>query len=334
MKLAIPFLVRPGKTAIVLGVALVAGVVAALAANRFLTGRIEAMEARHRGATVEVVVARRQMNKGQALAADSVALRTVPKDFAHSNALTQENFARAAGRTLAYDVQPGEMLLASLLQPTRPPTFSARVDNGRRAMTVAVDEINSLSGLLDPGDLIDLLVSLDRRGKKVALPLLLGVQVIATGQRLADDPLTGERRQYATVTLDLTPSQASALIAGREGGKLTALLRNPQDSQGASADTIDLAALLGDGSATAEVPVLYGGSGGKLPSDGMRLGAYRGPAAAPASLPAAAQALRLMNEVSARRTAGGEALDGPRPDAATAPTPVLTGAAVRGGGTR
>ena len=333
-RLKIPVLARPGKTAIVLGVALVTGLLAALAANRFLTGRIEAIEARNRGATVEVVVARRHLGKGHVLGADSVALRSVPKNYAHSNALTQENFAKAAGRVLAYDVQPGEMLLAALLQSARPPTFSARVENGRRAMTVAVDEINSISGLLDPGDTIDLLVSLDRKGKKITLPLLMGVQVMATGQRLVDDPLTGERRQYATVTLNLTPSQASALIAGREGGKFTALLRNPQDSQGVSGDSVDLAALLGDAGTTAEVPVLYGGRGGRLSAEDLRLDAFRADPAPNGLLSSAPSALTAGNGLPVRRAVGSDGAGSPSADAAMAPTPVLTGATVRRAGAR
>nr|WP_314625376.1 Flp pilus assembly protein CpaB [uncultured Noviherbaspirillum sp.] len=277
MKLALPAFPRFGKTTIVLGFALAIGVIAALAANRFLAGRIEAIEARNRGTTVEVVVARQRMKKGQVVDADNVALRAVPTSFAHSNALTQESFGRVAGRTLAYDIQAGEMLLASLLQASRPPTFSARVDAGRRAMTIAVDEINSISGLLDPGDMIDLIVGLERRGKKTTLPLLQGVQVMATGQRVVDDPLTGERRQYATVTLNLTPSQAVALVDAREGGRFTALLRNPEDKQDASGDTVDLAALLGqDRAEESEVPVLYGGNSGKFTPDALHLDGARG----------------------------------------------------------
>jgi pilus assembly protein CpaB len=329
MRLAIPAFARPGKTAVALGIALVAGIFAALAANRFLAGRIEEIEARKRGATVEVVVARRHLGKGHVLGADSVALRAVPREYAHSNALTQDSFARAAGRSLAYDMEAGEMLLASLLQPVRPPTFSGRVEAGRRAMTVAVDEINSISGLLEPGDTIDLLLALERKGKKITLPLLLGVQVMATGQRLVDDPASGERRQYATVTLNVTPSQASALIAGREGGKFTALLRNPQDGQNLSGDLVDLAALVADADTAAEVPVLYGGSGGKLSPDGLRLDAYKPASAAHGLTPAATPAAASAPALPARRLAGDGGLA-----ADAAETPVLNGGAVRDGARR
>lgn len=259
-----------------LGFALVVGVIAALAANRFLAARIDAIEARSRGAMVEVVVARFDLPKGQEIGPDNVALRAIPRDYAHSNAMTSDSFGRAAGRKLAYNVKAGEMLLSSLLETPRPPTFSARVSAGRRAMTVEVDEINSISGLLEPGDVIDLIAGLERKGKKLTVPLLQGLQVMATGQRVADDPVTGERRQYATVTLNVTPSQATALIAARAGGKITALLRNPADTLGASTDALDLDALLGNpDNDAAGVPVLYGGSSVKFPPEALRLGAYR-----------------------------------------------------------
>ena len=326
MKLALPAFPRLGKPVIVLGFALVIGVIAAFAANRFLAGRIEAIEARNRGETVEVIVARSAMVKGQVVDAGSVAMRAVPKAWAQSNALGRQAFGAVSGRVLAYDLGAGEMLMASLLQTPKPPTFSARLAAGRRAMTVAVDEINSISGLLDPGDTIDLIVGIERKGKKLTVPLLQAVQVMATGQRMVDDPQTGERRQYATVTLNLTPSQASALTGARDGGRITALLRHPQDRQGASGDTVDLAALLGEaGREAAEIPVLYGSRIDKLPADALWLsGAPR---------EGAALAARAMNAVvldarslTANR-AGNTAMQTPRPGASQARTGASPGAA-------
>lgn len=260
----------------VLVLAVVIGGIAALAANRFLSARINAIEARNRTATVEVVVARVDLPRGEEIGPGNVALRAIPRDYAHSNALTRDSFGSAVGRKLAYHIKGGEMLLSSMLESNRPATFSARVGIGWRAMTVAVDEINSISGLLEPGDVIDLIASLERKGNKLTMPLLQGVQVIATGQRLADDPLTGERKQYATVTLNVTPSQAIAVIAARDGGRITALLRNPADRQPAPADALDINALLGQGlNEDPEIPVLYGGRSSKFAPEALWLGGYR-----------------------------------------------------------
>jgi pilus assembly protein CpaB len=95
------------------------------------------------------------------------------------------------------------------------------------------------------------------------------------------------------------------LIAARDAGRMTALLRNPQDKQPIPGK-YDVAALLGlDGAAPVrgggrgrrEVPVLYGGSMKNLPPEALRLAprpgadtADAGPAAAPAPGSAAAQA--------------------------------------------
>jgi pilus assembly protein CpaB len=270
MKLPIPRLPRPGKAWLLPAAAIGVGLFAAFAANRFLAGRLAEIEAKSRRATVDVVVARRDLGRGETLKADSLALRAVPKDYAQSGAVRPEDYRQLEGRVLAADVRDGEMILWGLLQSKRPPVFSARVQAGRRAMTLSVDEINSISGMLEPGDAIDLLASLDRKGKKLALPLVQDVRVMATGQRVGEDPATGERRQYSTVTIDITPQQAAGLVLAREAGRITALLRNPGDRTEADREAVDLAALLGGGDAD-EVPVLYGGSQLKLPPEALQL---------------------------------------------------------------
>ncbi len=236
---------RPGKTWVVLGVALGIGLLAALAARTYLTNQMEAIEARGKGKMMAVVVAKVDIAKGARLSQQNLAVRQVPVEFGHSVAVTPEEFERINGQLLAYPVKSGEMILWGLMETQKTPTFSARVETGRRAMTVPVDEINSISGMLEPGDIIDLIVSVDQKGRKAAFPLLQGVQVMATGQRSVDDPKSGERRQYSTVTIDTTPDQAQGVIVAREIGKLTALLRNPQDKGPIGGAGMNSSALLG-----------------------------------------------------------------------------------------
>jgi len=42
----------------------------------------------------------------------------------------------------------------------------------------------------------------DQRGKKYSFVMQQKVPVLATGQRSLDDPKSGEKQQYSTVTLD------------------------------------------------------------------------------------------------------------------------------------
>ncbi|MDE2442291.1 MAG: Flp pilus assembly protein CpaB [Betaproteobacteria bacterium] len=265
---------RPGKTWIVMGTALGIGLVAALLARSYLSSRLAEIEARARGATVNLIVAKRELRKGELITEETVAIRPVPQDYAHSQALSPEQFDRVAGQAVAYPMKSGEMLLWSMVEGKRVPTFSTRVGAGRRALTVPVDEINSISGLLEPGDTIDLIASIEQKGRKQSFLLQQGIQVLATGQRSVDDPKSGERRTYSTVTLDTTPAQAQTIISARDAGKLTAMLRNPEDKQAlitgeAAANFMRLA--IGQ---SAEIPVLYGGRSGKIPPEGLRLSQY------------------------------------------------------------
>jgi len=296
---------RPNRTWALLLVALAIGGLAAMSARSYLNRQMQAIENSAKGKTITVIVAKNDIPKGEVLSADNMALRPIPAEFAHSVALSPEDFERVDGQRLAYPVKSGEMILWGLMETARVPTFSANVAAGRRAMTVPVDEINSISGMLEPGDTVDLLATVDRNGKKLTFPVMQNVAVMATGQRSQDDPKTGNQRQYSTVTIDTTPEQARLLIAARDAGKLTALLRNPQDKT-AIAGQYDVAALLGLTNpapqgvrrvrVARQVPVLYGGNLKSAPPEALRLGqrpaaapeAEAAPAAAPAGAPAAA----------------------------------------------
>lgn len=277
--------IRLNKTWIVLGVSLGVGLLAALGARSYLSSQMAAIEARGRGETVSIVVAKVKLQKGDVLSSDTVAVRNVPLDYAHSNALRPQQFDAFDGKVLAFSVDGGEMVLWSMLEGKKVPTFSARVEVGQRALTVPVDEINSISGLLEPGDLIDLMVTVSQKDKKFTFPLLQAVKVMATGQRSVDDPKSGERRQYSTVTLDATPEQAQNVIVAREAGKLTALLRNPGDKRPFKGGNADLAGMLGlkpdvdlkpeeTAIGIRQIPVLYGGRGAQLPAEGLQMGKY------------------------------------------------------------
>lgn len=270
---AMALLGKPNKTWIVLGAAVVVGILAALIARNYLARQIEEIESRGKGKSVNVLVAKQALKRGDVLSSETVAVRPIPIDYAHATAVLPDQFDRISGQRISYEVGAGEMILWGLLESKRVPTFSARVEAGRRAMTVPVDEISSISGMLEPGDVIDLMVTVDRDKRKVTFALLQSVTVMATGQRSVDDPKTGETRQYATVTLDTTPGEAQRVIVAREAGRITALLRNPQDKQAMSNARGDIDTLLGISASTAGagIPVLYGGGGSRFPEEALTL---------------------------------------------------------------
>lgn len=255
---------RKQKNLIVLGTALVVGGLAAYGAQSYLRGKLEEIESRDKNrAMVKLVVAKENLAKGSTLGSANLAVRPVPAEWAHSGAVTPDQFARVDGATLAYPAAAGEPLIWAQMEAPQPPNFSAELAPGHRAITVPVDEINSVSGMLAPGDLIDIVVTTRRQDKNFTFNLLQGMKVLATGQQtLVRQTQQGEQAQtYSTITLDTLPEDAKRIIAAREIGKITALLRAPGDQARVSTARSEAHALLGLDRAggVAQVPVIYGG---------------------------------------------------------------------------
>lgn len=256
------------RTALVLLIAASFGLAAAWISARYLDGRAAELELRSRQEMTAVVVAKTDLPTGTRISHELVAVREMPRDWAHSAAIGPDAFDGADGAVLAFPVRGGEALLWSQFEAPRPRTLATRLAPGRRAATVAVDEISSMSGMLVPGDAIDLLLTLSRHGRSQSLPLLQGVAVLATGAATHANDQGGQLRDFTSITLDLDPEQAAQVVAARAIGKLTAVLRAPGDRTAMPAQRTDLLTLLGlEGPAIAAeraVPVIYGGASNPL----------------------------------------------------------------------
>ena len=165
--------------------------------------------------------------------------------------------------------------------------FAARVPAGVRAFTVVVDEVNSLSGMLQPGDRIDLLLSArppvtaaGPQPVEITRTLLQGIRVLATGRQVrpgADESRPG--RGYGAITVEVSPEQAQRLVVAQRIGRLTAMLRNPEDRAPVEAAPIDAWGLLGLAAPVPAVPetrppprateLIVGGQGALKPPAAM-----------------------------------------------------------------
>jgi pilus assembly protein CpaB len=182
-----------------------------------------------------VVVASRNLQPGELINSSSVSLRKIPQEFINSSSITGENFESVDGQGLLLAVKAGEPILTSYTVTRGGAYFSGTLKPGRRALTIEVDEISSISGMLRAGDKIDILVTA-KQPKKVGIaaatddmtfPLLSNLSVLATGQ--AQRGSGNAAVTYTHITLDVTPDEASSIIAAKTGGKMTAVLRSPKD---------------------------------------------------------------------------------------------------------
>jgi pilus assembly protein CpaB len=139
------------------------GIVAALLAMFYLNAKEAQLKAKYeeeQARTVRVVVANQDLPKGQEITKNLFTGRQVPLDFVHEDAISPADFDRYIGRSLIANVGRGKTLLKSFMDEDFPRDFSDVVKPGKRAMTITVDDINSIGGFLRPGNRIDLFVNI------------------------------------------------------------------------------------------------------------------------------------------------------------------------------
>ena len=233
-------------------IALVLGLVGAGLATLYLNNREAELRdlLTPKQQMVAVIVAKQDLVKGDILNGDTLAVREIPNQYLDNNAVTPDRFDDIEGQVLIQNLAAGKPLLNSYIGREFPLDFSDTIPEKRRAMTIQVDEINSIAGLIRPGNRIDLFVNLppgsDPTGQQVAnevIPVLENVEVLATGRDSARDYEEKVRllrggvgalpdQNFTTLTLNVTPRQGALITIAQDKGDILALLRNRMDNGG------------------------------------------------------------------------------------------------------
>ena len=128
----------------------------------------------------------------------------------------------------------------------RKPSLALKTPVGKRAVTVKIDSLAAVGGLINAGDFVDVIAELnvpfqepDR--KTVTAMIFQGLQVLAVNTNL-DDPGAYDDQQasaYLKITFAVDPEEAGLLSFADKNGKLELALRSPDDSnhQMVKADT-------------------------------------------------------------------------------------------------
>lgn len=222
---------------ILLFVSLLLGGIAAWAVGNYLKvkeGEIKQQYARTDIVKVPVVVAVSPLSRGDVITPESVVVREIPSDYVPDDAVHPNDFGQIANKIMLNDVQPGKPILRSYVPKTGQQQFSDILQDGRRAVTININENNSNANMLKPGDFIDLYLSQSQDEKSLHL-ILERVTVLATGRQSISEKdkikqsIFGESEDYSTVTLDLSVKDAGRVSLAQEYGNFVALLRNRTD---------------------------------------------------------------------------------------------------------
>jgi len=184
-------------------------------------------------ATVPVVVAARDISRGAVVSADQLTTQDWPANLVPPNA--SSNVEAVADRTAMVPIMAGEPVLGGKVADSDSGRgLAALIPSGRRAYTIQTSSVGSnVAGFVLPGNRVDVLLTLrggpeDTTGGGSSTTLLQAVEILAVDQKL-DAPTGNPVEQLRSVTLLVTPEQASLLDLGHNMGTLALSLRNPAD---------------------------------------------------------------------------------------------------------
>jgi pilus assembly protein CpaB len=185
-------------------------------------------------ASSKVVVAAGDIELGSRL--NTQMLKTVewPSGSIPPGAVTE--VAPLQDRVVRTSVLRGEPILEAKLAPLGTKGgLSAVIPEGKRAMTVRVNDVIGVAGFALPGNYVDIVVNTQLEGggrgdRQISKIVLEHILVLAVAQEASRDET--KPRVVNAVTLEVTPEQAEKLDLARSVGTLSLVLRNQVDKEG------------------------------------------------------------------------------------------------------
>jgi pilus assembly protein CpaB len=233
------------RGAIFLVAALVAGVVATFGIHRYVSMKTRVVKA----PTRQAIIATTDISPGTAISGVAVKAVTWPPEVIPPNCASA--MREVEGRVVKVPIPKGNPVLFSMLAPEGTAAgLSGILDDGKRALTVKVDEVAGVAGFIHPGDRVDVLMDMAMQGENksehFSKTILHDISILTTGQTWEQK---GDNKPVVvnTVTLELTPEQAEVLNLASNQGKIRLALRNRNNRTVAQTPGVTTSILLNGG---------------------------------------------------------------------------------------
>ncbi|MPW17847.1 Flp pilus assembly protein CpaB [Paraburkholderia sp. CNPSo 3157] len=217
------------RALVMLVIAAVAGLGAVAMASRWLMDKSSGM-------TAKVAVAAVDINLGQRLNPEFIKMVDWPSGSVPPG--TFGDVQKLDGRVMKNSVLRGEPILEGKLTPVGTVGgLSAVIAEGRRAITVRVNDVIGVAGFALPGNYVDIIVSTQQdkgsdkgssKDESISKIVLEKILVLAVAQEVGRDET--KPKVVNAVTLEVTPEQAEKLDLARSVGTLSLVLRNQVDT--------------------------------------------------------------------------------------------------------
>jgi pilus assembly protein CpaB len=218
------------STLIMIGFAAVFGLLAVFLAQIWLNNaadqQLKNLEAQRKAAPPArtIVVATKPLRFGDELNASALREVAWPEDALPAGAFPKITDVLVGKRIVLAPIDPNEAILKNKITgPGQRATLSAMLDDGMKAVTVRVNDVEGVAGFVLPGDHVDVLLTRTEKGNTLTDVVAENVRVLAIDQ-LADER-TDKPSVVKAVTLEVGVVDGQKLAIAGTAGTLSLLLR-------------------------------------------------------------------------------------------------------------
>lgn len=140
---------------------------------------------------------------------------------------------QAVGALSLITIPAGSSVTSAMIGHPTDVGLPVRLRPGMRAVSVQIDKVKGVSGLIEPGDYVDVIADPPKSSAQPppASAILRGVRVLAIGDSLEYSSATPSPQEAnsTTVTLEVTPKQADLLVMADLNTTLRLALRSPRE---------------------------------------------------------------------------------------------------------
>lgn len=220
---------RRSSNLAILAIAVILGAAAAFLARSWLQSHSTRGDGQK---TVSILVANDTLGFGAPIGAKDVRAIDWPAQSSPEGAFANFEELTKSGRRIALStfVRDEPILSSKVSAPDQRASLSAVIEKGKRAVTVAVDDVRGVAGFIFPGDFVD--VALTRSDASNG-PQNFSEVILQHVKVLAIDQMAGQRQEHPTVakavTVEVDPDQALRILLAANIGKLSLILRQPAE---------------------------------------------------------------------------------------------------------
>ncbi len=213
---------------------LLAGLILAFGTGLLMLNYLNSVRAQSATTTQprRVVIAVRDIPARAPIAADMLSTANRVASEVDSDAL--DDPAKAVNHVTLITIPAGSTVTASKVTTFNALALPRRLANGLRAVSISIDRVKGVSGLIQPGDRVDLIAIPPRVGNETpkATTILRGALVLAMGAEMEtarSTPAPDAQNNLTTVTLAVTPQQADLVALADVNTTLRLALRPPEE---------------------------------------------------------------------------------------------------------